>query len=168
MMTMPGLRLTRFALTLIVLTAPATLAHEHAGSAPSIAALVVVSLALGPFAWFATARTLERRTMVAAAGGAQLLAHSVFAFLQGPGHHAPSTGMLAAHGAAAVISALALAYADQLLAFIDACLAPLRLLSAALTPAPEPRPSLVSRAVAPLIETHFLTSVHRRGPPVGA
>lgn len=166
--TEPGLRIMRFALALGVLTVPAALAHEHAGSAPSLVTIAIVALALGPFAWFATARTLERRSMTAAAVGAQLLSHSVFEFLHPSMHHGLSFNMIAAHAAAGLVTAAALAHADELLSFVAACLAPLRMLQSAVSPIPE-RPTLaLAREADHLRRAPFLTTLRRRGPPVVA
>lgn len=166
--TLARRRGVRCAIVLAVLLLPAAVAHDHAGSAPSWVALGVVALALGPFAWFAATRTLDRPTMLAAALTTQVLSHSVFTYLHGGAHHGSAPLMIAAHAVAGAVTALALVHADEIWAFVDAALRPLRALLSTVSPQPS-HPTLPVRS--PQVHarrTAFTSTVRRRGPPVCA
>lgn len=167
MATTPWPRWARFASVIVVLSAPAAFAHEHAGTGATLTTTTVVGLGLAPFAWFASGRTFVRSTMTLAALFAQILAHLVFVYSHGAGHQI-SVDMALAHTAAGAVSAIALAHADQLWEFVRSSLGSWRAFVAAAAPTVRIRTPRLRDYAAPFVSEPFHTTLLTRGPPASA
>lgn len=143
------LRLLRAALTTLVVLGLASGAHTvGGGSAPTVPALAVLTIVLGPALWWASSRELTPLRMTAMLGGSQVLVHAalmamapvhgsapavhvhgnvLLPSLDQPmvmGHLTPS--MLAVHAAATALTAVVLARAERILWWVVSTVLPRR------------------------------------------
>ncbi len=136
-----ALRAARAAFTTLLVLGLATSAHTLGGGhAPGFMATAVLTLVVGPLAWWCARRHLGALRLVVLLGGAQALVHAGLTAMApsagtgsalhvhgglpaglggvastGAGHHAPGTSMLLAHAVATVVTALVLARAEDVL-----------------------------------------------------
>jgi hypothetical protein len=167
-----GPRRARAALTSSALVVLTLAAHSAAsGTLPSLVPLVLVVGLATALTWAVSDRRRSLAWTTAYLVGAQALLHLILAFAGTHGHAAglvPSTSMLAAHLAAALVAAVVLVHSDGLIQRWAALLA--HLLGSPATVLADPV-GVPGRVLPPSTRRHLHVrdalrhSVERRGPP---